>query len=417
MAAGILLALTLGNDYGISWDEPLIGTYVERIHRSFATLQSKDSVFVDLHFYGPFYFLVADGVGRVLRSMLPSWTFHDGRHAAYFLSFVLATASVYVAGRTLTGRRSAALGALLMATQPLLFGHAFINPKDIPFLGVFASAVAAGMLAVRFLPPRSALAPDPSGGRAANRGYGLAKWRRLWAEISRPARYTLIVCALLAILLVAGIWLLQHVSLPLTLELTRQAVSGEAPALFQTLFERITDPATALPLDDYQTKVAGLHFRSEVYLAVGLALVAVISLTVLLTTTKKNPGRAFFVWWLIAAGLAGAATAIRVVGPMAGILACALLVTRLRSRSALWILLFVLVAGAVTYAFWPYLWGRPIVGLIEALQRASGSPWDGKVLFLGSLVKAPDLPLYFAPEILALQLQLCRLCCLVQWGQ
>ncbi|MCJ7513277.1 MAG: hypothetical protein MUO23_09955, partial [Anaerolineales bacterium] len=115
VVGGLLLALILGNDYGMSWDEPLIATYVERLLRAYASLEAKDAVFVDLHFYGPLYFLVADGIARGLREVLAGWSLIEGRHAAYFLSYVLATVSVFVAGRGLAGRWPALLGALLMA--------------------------------------------------------------------------------------------------------------------------------------------------------------------------------------------------------------------------------------------------------------------------------------------------------------
>ena len=80
-----------GSDYGISWDEPDHWRVRREITDSYAR-QRCDSVFVELHFYGPFCFLVADGVGpgSFVRCFLLD-AFTTAVMPAYFLSLSLAT--------------------------------------------------------------------------------------------------------------------------------------------------------------------------------------------------------------------------------------------------------------------------------------------------------------------------------------
>jgi hypothetical protein len=406
VVGGLLLALTLGNDYGLSWDEPLIATYVGRLLRAYGSLESKDSVFVDLHFYGPLFFLIADGIGRGLREILTGWTRADGRHAAYFLSYVMATLSVFVMARGVTGRWPALIGALLMATQPLLFGHAFINPKDIPFLGFFAVVVASGMLAVQAIPAEAGVAGGRPSAASAESADFLMRLRTAWKRMAWPLRILLGMGLVLGSVLLVDALFLGRITLPLLLSLTRAAVAGEAPAIVQGMFDRVTEAGRAISIEAYLQKVTGLHRRIGIF-AGSLFLVLALSLvTSSVLSRNKSLGRAFALWWLVSAVLVGAATAIRVLGPMAGVLVCTLLVVRLGRRSVPLIGLYWLLGAAVVYAGWPYLWGHPVARLLEAAARAAESPWDAKVLFMGQLTRVIDLPRTYGAAILSLQLTL-----------
>ena len=84
-------------------------------------------------------------------------------------------------------------------------------------MGVFASAMAAGILAVRFLPLRSCpgLRCPIRRTFAANRGHRLAKWRPSGLRFPASGSLHSDRLGLLAILIVAAIWLL-NVSRPPT---------------------------------------------------------------------------------------------------------------------------------------------------------------------------------------------------------
>ena len=57
-------------------------------------------------------------------------------------------ACLYPLCKRVMGAWWALAATLLYATQPLLFGHAFINPKDTPFLGMMLASVYAGLCMV-----------------------------------------------------------------------------------------------------------------------------------------------------------------------------------------------------------------------------------------------------------------------------
>src|SRR5690606_8290126 len=71
----------------------------------------------------------------------------DVRHLIYFITYFFGASAFYsIAKRWL--HQTAALGAtLLFTTQPLLWGHAFINPKDTPFLSLFLISIVLGFKA------------------------------------------------------------------------------------------------------------------------------------------------------------------------------------------------------------------------------------------------------------------------------
>jgi 4-amino-4-deoxy-L-arabinose transferase-like glycosyltransferase len=72
----------------------------------------------------------------------------EGRHFSYYLSFAIAVVAFYILASK-TGRQESALSAtILFSTQPLLFGHAFINPKDIPFMSFFLFTMALGITSI-----------------------------------------------------------------------------------------------------------------------------------------------------------------------------------------------------------------------------------------------------------------------------
>ena len=91
---------------------------------------------------GPAYLFLARGPVYLLEALGSDWA--SAWHLVNFLCFQLG---VYFLYRLSTRwiRPSAALAAsALFSWQPLLWGHAFINPKDPPFLVFFLASVCLG---------------------------------------------------------------------------------------------------------------------------------------------------------------------------------------------------------------------------------------------------------------------------------
>ena len=62
-----------------------------------------------------------------------------------YLTFLIACLCLYVLCLRFVPRRVALLTSAFFFTQPLLFGHAFINQKDTPFMAFFLATVVAGL--------------------------------------------------------------------------------------------------------------------------------------------------------------------------------------------------------------------------------------------------------------------------------
>ena len=147
-----LIGLLLFRDYGYSWDEPLFYDYGDALGYAYSPREwlsgnfdlerSFGSSGDDHKTRGPAYLLLARGpvylLGMLGLDSASAW------HLINFLFFQIGVYFLYrLAARWM--KPSAALAAsALFAWQPLLWGHAFINPKDPPFLVFFLASVCLG---------------------------------------------------------------------------------------------------------------------------------------------------------------------------------------------------------------------------------------------------------------------------------
>jgi hypothetical protein len=154
LAINILIGLFVFRNYGYSWDEPLFYDYGdalgyaysprEWISGSFDLERSFGSSGDDHKTRGPGYLLLARGPVYLLRALRLGIDKASAWHLVNFLFFQLGVYFLYrLASRWI--RPTSALGAsALFSWQPLLWGHAFINPKDPQFLVFFLASLCLG---------------------------------------------------------------------------------------------------------------------------------------------------------------------------------------------------------------------------------------------------------------------------------
>jgi hypothetical protein len=65
-------------------------------------------------------------------------------HYLYFIMFQVGVISIYFLALRWMGKTAAFGTALLFSTQPILVGHAFMNPKDVVFMSLFIASAALG---------------------------------------------------------------------------------------------------------------------------------------------------------------------------------------------------------------------------------------------------------------------------------
>ncbi len=111
-------------------------------------------------------------------------------------------------------------------------------------------------------------------------------------------------------------------------------------------------------------------------------------------------------WWktFLAGIVLGITTSVRSLGPMAGALVILYGLWKSPRKTLTLAPLYVLVAMAVAYLSWPYLWSAPVSHFMETLQTMSKFPNTGETLFNGNLYPADQLPLTYFPTFIALQL-------------
>jgi len=152
----LTVTLTVGfftfRDYGLSWDEPLFYNYADSIWKAY-TPQAFAPGFDFEQVYGksgddhktrgPAYLLLARPFVSALEStgvdMASAW------HLVNFLTFqLLGVGFFYLLALRWVRPSAAFVASILFATQPLLWGHAFINPKDTIFLAFFIASINLG---------------------------------------------------------------------------------------------------------------------------------------------------------------------------------------------------------------------------------------------------------------------------------
>jgi len=152
LAVNIVIGLFVFRNYGLTWDEPLFFDYGDALGYAYSPREwfsgdfdinnSFGSSGDDHKTRGPAYLLLAREPVYLLEAFgldnASAW------HLINFLFFQLGVYFLYrLASRWM--KPSAALAAAaLFSWQPLLWGHAFINPKDPPFLVFFLASVCLG---------------------------------------------------------------------------------------------------------------------------------------------------------------------------------------------------------------------------------------------------------------------------------
>jgi hypothetical protein len=138
LAVCLLLGLATFRDFGAGWDEPSSYQHGREALSAYAH-PATEPVYSDsdglLQYYGAAYLLTGAALGL---STYPAF------HLLNFFTFLLGLAAFYALLLRWVSPAAALGGTLLLATQPLLWGHAFINPKDVPFTAFFLVSLAAG---------------------------------------------------------------------------------------------------------------------------------------------------------------------------------------------------------------------------------------------------------------------------------
>jgi hypothetical protein len=421
LVIGLAAGLPVYDDYGLSWDEPLFYQYAAAIPGAYSVRARLEGTFniedaygpsADHAAYGPAYLLLAQPLVDGLDALLPA-SQPDLWHLVNYLTFVIGALLLYLLCRRWVNPWAAFGAALLFLTQPVLWGHAWINPKDMPFLVFFIAAMLTGL---RLADALKAVQPDPppSPEEAARRWQ---RRRRGWQVVG----LVLVGLALMALLFWAQ-WQ------ALLSSLIAQAYHAPPDSTLGRLFTRLAPNAGQVLVEAYIAKAMIWLNR----LKLGLVGLAVIAAGPALALTFWMDGiRRLFGWlecrlgalpgwpgwwvkgaplrrWLLPALLAGLMlgllTSNRVVGPLAGLLVALSFFLYSGRRPWVGLLVYALAGGLVSLATWPYLWEAPLGRFIEVFRHMSANPHPIPVLFNGVIYQSDKLPASYLPGMLGLTL-------------
>jgi len=384
LALSLLIGLLTLKDYGESWDELKLYDYASDSLEAYVMWPQHGTIPVTGdHFenYGPAFMMFTTILKKVGRQIFPNTEAVDIQHFVYFVTFLIGMWAFYhLAARWMS--QNAAFGAtLLFMTQPLFWGHAFINPKDIPLLSLFLLSVYLGM---RMSDSLFGLGPASVFESAS------AAWRGL----PQPTRRLLVAATgywLASIVIFFGGTPIIHQWLD---SAVRAAANGEP-----SLITRIVPRVLRIPPEIYIEKFFVLFLRAR--------LIYFLMITgILIWLYRRNfPVALHVIGIILPAGiLLGLTVSIRIFGPLAGILVAGSIVWKSGVKAWLVITVYTLIAILAMYLTWPYLWPNPIGHFFETVQVMAQHPWPGNVLFNGKTYPANDLPASYVPTFLAIQL-------------
>jgi len=372
LACVFIAGLLTFNQYGESWDDRSLQKYAEKSIAAYTTFPQEGVVNIgrdDLGFYGPFFVMFTDWASKSLSTILP-FSLPDLRHLIYYLTYFAGVLAFHsIAKRWLT--QIPALGAtLLFALQPVLWGHAFMNPKDTPFLALFLLSISFGIHAFDSLKPDSTI------------------------DLSPRSKRTLTLLTVFWLVSVFGLFIFTQAIHTYIETLVVSAQAGNA-----NLFSLIAKDITAVPAETYTQRyfVLFLQLRTFYFL--------LFTSTLLFTWRKLNYQLLItFLTILPAALVLGLSTSTRILGPFAGIIIAYYALRTKGKQSIPALFMYAVIALIATYLSWPYLWMNPVPRFFESLREMSLYPWLGGVIFNGELYQSTNLPVTYLPVLLAIQL-------------
>ena len=358
LAVSLLIGIFTLNGYGDSWDDLSLRKYAAKSLEAYGTWVARGEVQItteDLGSYGPSY---------VMAVALLSQDNPDLRHFIYFVTFLAGAWAFYMLGlRWLS--QPAALGAtLLYLTQPVLWGHAFFNPKDTPFLSLFLLSIYFGL--------------------------------KLFDESPNPIQGSDRRTALLTALWLGSVFslfLLTDTFHTAIVNLVHAAKAGETNII-------------SLTASDIRTAAPELYIQK--YFTLFLRLRAVFfllsSFFFLFHKSFRSLHPSAFTRSVYPSVFLGFTSSLRVLGPFAGLIVAYYALRKHGRKSIPTLIAYAVTAIIVMYLTWPYLWTNPLGNFIASIKTMSLYPWSGQVLFNGQQFASTELPASYLPVLLGLQL-------------
>lgn len=365
IVVALIIGLFIFMHYGESWDELQFFKYADNTIKSYSTWPRTGNIPLTGNTYdnyGPAYVIAVDLGARLLTHIIPL-TASDMRHLLYFITYIVGIWAFYALAKRWLSQIPAIGATLLFATQPLLWGHAFISPKDIPFLTFFLLSLEFGFRMVDNLPD----APQP--------------------------KRTLLVLTAIWLATVFGLFIVTPFIHTWIDSLVRAAASGQ------------TNIISVIASDIHKVKPEIYIQKYFVYFLLARSFFFLLSTLIIFWLWRKVPSAFYFLFAILpAAILLGVTTSIRVLGPFIALFVIYYAFRKHGKKAIPALIVYAVIALVAAYLTWPYLWLNPVGHFIESVRVMSEYPWRGQVLFSGMDYPSTGLPASYLPVLLGIQL-------------
>lgn len=429
-------ALTV-HEYGMSVDEPNNYQYAADTLKSYPSLFGllyKPPYNSSFDGHGPAFVAVTSIFIKLIQAVFPNVFTTDLWHYSYFITFELTGLCLYSLTKRWFSRWTAWAMLILFGTQPLLLGHAFMNPKDIPFMFLLILSILAGFRMVDRVEAKEVFVSFEV------QAQDLV--RKLQAvDAQRKKKFLFFV---IPVLIVAfSLFLFSHQINTLIERSVTFFYQAQPDSWAGQLFNSVANHSSSVSMEDYAVKALRIFRRLKRVILVATLLFSIAYFYLLIRnlslrnflhdvweqrrkvsqlvrnwagTVRNSLGAdPLKIWFkgffqalrspsVLLAGLTlGLAAAVRAVAPFAGLIVVLYLFAKVRSRAWTTAIAYFFIAGIVTYIAWPRLWDSPILRYLEGLGVISHFPYPGRVLFAGQLYGASSLPRSYLPVLLSIQ--------------
>ncbi|MBC8334266.1 MAG: hypothetical protein ISR59_03615 [Anaerolineales bacterium] len=419
LVAGYFLA----SDYGMSWDiryQIMMGKYNQE-YISLANFLNPPPFELMGHdkYYGPIHEILIQSVSNFFRRYQLEFAELQLYYWINFSSFLLGMFFFYNLARRYMQAWASLLSTFLLFSQPILFGHAFINSKDIPFMAFLMGSIVIGLHMIDRI--------EPSLGSSVIINNKISKFAILeWKKNNSKRKKIAIIFAwvwsvtvFLTIIFWSFISKLPELVVEQSMRAGSERISGQ-------LFLRFAQNIDIFSLDAYVHKATILFSRFMTrsfllcFFLLGIIIISLLPKTInqiwnnflkayiaeIFSKTFIRETASYLInpWSFLAGIFLGITTSIRIVGPVAAGLVGMVILCRKKEKTLAPLTAYLLIGSAVTYLIWPLLWSTGFSGVIQAIRVMTDFPWKGTVLFNGQFYSGADLPFSYLPALIAIQL-------------
>jgi len=237
LVVNLVVGLIVLPDYGESWDEAMLFQYADRSMRAYGSLLTPSRMPVSflqgdpLHGdHGPAFVMLVSLIRQAVQHLNGSIPATLINHLAYFVVFQIGIIALYFLSRRWLSAAASFGTSLLFSTQPVLWGHVFINPKDSVFMLLFLASLSVGLWMVDRVPETTPVKLPDLG--------------QEFALLTKQKKYKLF---LIGVLWLLGLFSVLIWGSALVEQLISSAYSADSTSILGRLFAQVATPKTGVP--------------------------------------------------------------------------------------------------------------------------------------------------------------------------